>query len=146
MINCKTERPLSVINRPTRSHDSYLCNSVHRQTDTCKTTTSWPGGQRVITILSHSSRGSRGNIAKWRALKMLSGLGYGDECPLPSWLGVLGSIMSSASWVWGGARPEMHSGVFWRSKIGPNCTYMLMLWVRWTVLSECVGFNVSFDT
>jgi len=76
-----------------------------------------------------SAKGGRINGAEWG--------GYGEGCPLPSWLGGLGIVMSSLSGLWNGAPARNTVGIFW-SPLNAFCTYMPMLWVCQTV------FHVTF--
>jgi len=60
----------------------------------------------------HEDRGAEG--ASIEAPKTPSGVGYGEGCPLASRLGVWGSVVSSPSWVRGGAPAAIAFSAYFR--------------------------------
>ena len=60
----------------------------------------------------HDDRGAEG--ASIEAPKAPSGVGYGEECPLPSRLGVWGSVVSSPSEARGGASAAIAFSAYFR--------------------------------
>ena len=63
----------------------------------------------------------------------------GRGVPIPSWLGGLGSVLSSPGRVRGRTPAGNAFCVFWRPHNAPFCTYMPMLWVRQTVVHVTFG-------